>query len=236
MKAQCVTAPPCETLGFGQFYGHFERRFDTGHLSLGLIAPDDVWMNRRLHSHEAAHIIIVVDGEYISTARNDERVLPPRSVIYVPAGTTHCNHPATPTTRILAISISAEQIKQATDYVRLPDSEVDLQHGEIASLGGRLEAECGHWSGASALIAAGLCLEMLGRFAAGAASAETSPPHWLKTAREFVRERCGDGISVEAIAGVVGVHPIHLSRTFRRFFGCTAGEYLRVSRIARAKA
>jgi AraC family transcriptional regulator len=236
MKARTLAASPCDKLAFGEFYGHFERRFDIAHFSLGLVAPDDIWRNGRMHTHEAAHIIIVVEGEYVSTARNRERLLPSRSVIYVPAGTTHANHPATPKTRILAISISPEQIQQALDYVRLPESELDLQYGEIAWLARRLEAECELWGCSSSLVAAGVCLEMLGAFGARAARAETTPPRWLKAAREFLYERCCDAVSIEAIATEVGVHAIHLSRTFRRFYGCTPGGYLRACRIERATA
>jgi AraC family transcriptional regulator len=226
----------CETLAFGEFYGSFERRFDATHFSFGLIAPDDIWMRGRRHSHEATHIIFVIGGEYVSTAGNHQRLLPARSVIYVPAGTTHCNRPATRETRILAVSISAQQIEQAMDYARLPESELDMQHGEIALLANRLQAECARWSKSSSLVAAGLCLEMLGTFAAQATAAEKIPPRWLKTARELLHEQCCDGVSVEGVAAEVGVHPIHLSRTFRKFFRCTAGEYARACRFERALA
>lgn len=30
------------------------------------------------------------------------------------------------------------------------------------------------------------------------------------------------------------MHPVHLTRTFRRFFGCTPGEYLRERRLEKA--
>jgi AraC family transcriptional regulator len=38
-------------------------------------------------------------------------------------------------------------------------------------------------------------------------------------------------VSVAEIAAAVGVHPLHLARTFRRFFNCSPGEYLRKCRI-----
>lgn len=39
------------------------------------------------------------------------------------------------------------------------------------------------------------------------------------------------GITINQIAAEVGVHPLHLARTFRRFYNCSPGEYLRKSRI-----
>jgi AraC family transcriptional regulator len=39
---------------------------------------------------------------------------------------------------------------------------------------------------------------------------------------------------VAEIARAVGVHPVHLARAFRRFFGCSPAHYLRRVRIERA--
>ena len=36
------------------------------------------------------------------------------------------------------------------------------------------------------------------------------------------------------VARDAGVHPVHLARTFRRFFGCTPAEYLRSRRVEQA--
>jgi AraC family transcriptional regulator len=40
---------------------------------------------------------------------------------------------------------------------------------------------------------------------------------------------------VGELARDVAVHPRHLMRTFRRYYGCSVGEYLRRSRIRRAQ-
>ncbi|MGZ7078441.1 MAG: cupin domain-containing protein, partial [Thermoanaerobaculia bacterium] len=85
-----------ETLAYGEFYGVFERRFDIPQVSLAVIAPDDIWMGGKQHSHEATHIILVLDGDYILSVNGRQRTLPPRSLIFVPAGTRHANHPAAP--------------------------------------------------------------------------------------------------------------------------------------------
>ena len=41
-------------------------------------------------------------------------------------------------------------------------------------------------------------------------------------------------LTLETVAEIEGVHVVHLARVFRRFHGCTAGEYLRRLRIERA--
>jgi AraC family transcriptional regulator len=226
--------PHCETLAYGQFYGACDRRFEIPQFSLGLFAPDDTWARRKKHSHDATHMIFVLGGDYVLSVDRRETTLPPRSLIFVPAGTTHENYPATPRTQVLTVSVAESLVEQALDYVRLPDSESDFRHGEIAFLANRLELECRSWGNASPLTASGLCLELLGAVGRSTESKERTPPRWLETARELLNDRCCEAITIGDIASAVGIHPIHLSRTFRRFFGCTAGEYLRKCRIEKA--
>ncbi len=40
--------------------------------------------------------------------------------------------------------------------------------------------------------------------------------------------------SLSEIAGAAGVHPVHLSREFRRFYACTVSDFMRKLRIEHA--
>ena len=60
------------------------------------------------------------------------------------------------------------------------------------------------------------------------------PPRWLRRARDLLHERCGSALRMGAIAGDVGIHPVHLSRSFRLHFGVTMRAYLRDLRVRRA--
>jgi AraC-like DNA-binding protein len=84
----------------------------------------------------------------------------------------------------------------------------------------------------SSLTIEGLMLEML---------AETSrrslhksghrPPLWLQRVREILDEQFGESLTLVTLSQTVGVHPVHISREFRRFYHCTIGEYVRGRRI-----
>ena len=60
---------------------------------------------------------------------------------------------------------------------------------------------------------------------------ERRPPIWLKQARELLRARFSESLTLTAVAESVGVHPVHLARVFRQFYRCTTGEYMRQLRI-----
>ena len=59
-------------------------------------------------------------------------------------------------------------------------------------------------------------------------------PRWLQTACELLNDCYNEPITVGRIAATIGVHPFHLTRTFRRFFHCSSAEYLRKVRIEKA--
>jgi AraC family transcriptional regulator len=59
-------------------------------------------------------------------------------------------------------------------------------------------------------------------------------PVWLRRAREFLHDSFRLPLRVRVIAREIGVHPVHLTRVFRRHNGCTVSEYLRALRLAEA--
>jgi AraC family transcriptional regulator len=85
---------------------------------------------------------------------------------------------------------------------------------------------------ASSLAIEGLALEMcvaLSRQCRN--STARRPARWLHDARELVRARFRENLSLSDVADSVDVHPTHLARVFRQQYGCTVGTYVRRLRI-----
>lgn len=60
------------------------------------------------------------------------------------------------------------------------------------------------------------------------------PPVWLSKALALLDEGAVDRVRLATVAVRVGVHPVHLSRTFREYFGITPSRYVRELRLERA--
>jgi len=56
-------------------------------------------------------------------------------------------------------------------------------------------------------------------------------PKWLNNVKKMLEERFADQHKLAEIAAMVGVHPVHVAREFRRHFDSTIFEYLRKLRI-----
>ena len=59
-------------------------------------------------------------------------------------------------------------------------------------------------------------------------------PEWLRTVEEILREEFVTKKSVEDLAREVNMHPVYLSREFRRRMNCTIGDFIRSLRIEKA--
>jgi len=64
--------------------------------------------------------------------------------------------------------------------------------------------------------------------------ADSHLPRWLTTAKELMRAEMRSSLVVEDIARQVGVHPVHLSRTYKVHFGTTIQHDLRQMRVRAA--
>jgi AraC family transcriptional regulator len=92
-----------------------------------------------------------------------------------------------------------------------------------------------HLDSASPVAIQGLAMEMFAAVSRNQTNLAThQPQRWLARAGEFLRESFTEHLTITQVASVAGVHPVYLAREFRRFHGCTIGEYIRRLRVERA--
>jgi AraC family transcriptional regulator len=228
---------PHARLRHGEFFGRFQREAEAGGFALAHVSADPRNDVQR-HTHEAAHFIFVTRGLYVSTADGAPDVVTSPVLIYNPPGTTHRDRfrrrdDGRFDGRFLSISITPERMTSIADGLTLAEQATCVGGAAASALAARLIGEMQEWEPASRLVVEGICLELTAQVARRDPFAEKTRPRWLAVACEMLRER---DCTVSEIAAVCGVHPVHLARTFRRFFGCSPGAYLRRCRVERAAA
>jgi AraC family transcriptional regulator len=178
------------------------------------------------HSHDEAHFVLVLSGGYMSSAIDAPLVSNTPVLIYNPPGTTHQDRFHSGRGRFVAISGGGGS-EAAALCLRDPYA-CRLAH----SIAHEIERAPSFTLEARAL--------QLHAAVSPLSSDETrtaaSPPRWLKRAVEMIFTSDDPELSVAKIATDAGVHPVHLARVFRRFLGCSPGDYLRGRRLERAAA
>ena len=178
------------------------------------------------HSHDEAHFVMVLSGGYMSSAIDAPLVSNTPVLIYNPPGTTHQDRFHGGRGRFVAIS-GGEGGEAAALCLRDPYAFRLAQ-----SIALDLDA-------APALTLEARALQLHAAVLPPTSDEPrraSSPPRWLKRAVEMIFTSSDPELSVAEVAADAGVHPVHLARVFRRFLGCSPGDYLRGHRLERAAA
>jgi AraC family transcriptional regulator len=150
-------------------------------------------------------------------------------LIYNPAGVSHSDRLATGKGSFLTISVSAPLYGLLIDQ-SLPDHPAQLPKTRSQLVVRRLiKALLPPVS--DALVLESYCLELVEHISAPATTDEPSTP-WLRKVREAMNELSEAPVSIAKLSEDVGVHPVHLARSFKRAFGCTPGEMRSARRLS----
>jgi AraC family transcriptional regulator len=182
------------------------------------------------HSHQNAHVGFILNGGFTETFTGRTLECRPLSVSYIAPGLTHTDdfrHGV----HCLVFEIAPDRLERVRELLALREP-IFVQGGRAAWLTMRLYGEALQTDQASALGVEGLALEILAELARQQARPpEKQPPPWLEQARELLHAHFGETLTHDAVAEIVGVHPVHLATAFRRYFNCTIGQYIRRLRI-----
>jgi len=214
----------------GRFYGvsTVERQLPSvrvAHLSATLCAE-----GVEEHSHDDAHFVLATHGRYETTAWGPETEGP--ALVFNPPGVIHRDRFLGAGGHFLAVSFAAEtwrdlagQAPTAGDALRLngPSARACALRLTRAILAGDAEP---------------VALESLGlELAAQVQAPERQAgrrPDWLAAAETYLADCFAQPIAVADVARAAGVHPVHLARGYRRWFGAAPGARLRARRLERA--
>ncbi|TBO40431.1 helix-turn-helix domain-containing protein [Pedobacter kyonggii] len=62
------------------------------------------------------------------------------------------------------------------------------------------------------------------------------PPEWVNKIRQLLHDNVNKSHSLASLSNIIGIHPVHLSRYFPKYFGCNLGAYIRRMRLCKAAA
>ena len=215
-----------DVLRRGQLFGLTTRSLHLREVTLTetCYAPE---MRLPPHTHELPMFVFVVEGSFDESFDRYDRTCGPRSLVYRPPGERHAQ-------RFLGSGAACLTIELPflMDDERLPasDGRLDLA-GMPALTAMRVYDELARPTTESSLIIEELTVHLAAVAARRPAIYERRPPAWLGTALDVIEGSYQDTVRLADIARYVGVHRVHLSRTFRRFLGCGLGEYVRRMRV-----
>jgi AraC family transcriptional regulator len=182
-----------------------------------------------LHEHETAYVSFLLAGAYVEVSQREERICSSGTVIWHPRTEAHADRFGSGGGHVLDLAIDPAWLNDAAQELK-PISRARMFCGGLPySLGLRIYREL---ADEDAHQIADVANELLGFFCTG--PLESHPPAWFNRALRICADTEEQRLSLASLAFSVGVHPVHLARSFRRFLGCTFGDHLAKIRIRKA--
>jgi AraC family transcriptional regulator len=218
----------------GRFFGTSVSRRQVGDLLL-VDSLHAAGSHLPKHSHDHAYFCVNHGGTYTEDYGRRRRSCTPGMLVFHPPGETHRQvHDAAPVAS-LNVEVGATWLRRIVEFAGPLDQPAQFAGGEIPGIGLRLLREFQRPAADSDLVIESLCWEIL------AASQQRKPatvqrgrPRWLLEAHDLLDARLNPPPTVRAMAQAASVHPVHFAATFRHFYGCSVGEYLRRERLRAA--
>ena len=188
-----------------------------------------------MHSHELAFFALLLDGVYAERYGRRQSQYGPFTLMFRPAGIPHQDEIGPRGVRLYEIEIRPTWQKCLADCSAALDTpRDDIAGGPLLWLCMKLFREVQAPSDADDLAVESLLAELLS-FAARASRQESRHiPGWLSRVQDKLRTEHCRRLSLDELAREAGVHPVHLSRIFRRSVGEGIGDHIHRLRVRTA--
>ena len=218
----------------GQLYGSILKAEALGGLRLtetsclpNLKAPK--------HSHDLFQFCLITAGGFTESYGRNVRACTGFSLISHPPDEIHSNIYHNSGARSFVIELEESWLELAREYSLVLNASVHFKTGLPVWLASRLYREFHSMDRVSPLMIEALTLELMAVISRQTVKAvERTCPSWLVQALEILHASFSKELSLRNIGKSVGVHPVHLARTFRQHQHCTVGEYVRRLRVDQA--
>lgn len=213
----------------GQFYGA-TRSERIGEAVLSIVTHD---RERRLpqHTHELPFLCLLLEGRYEEEAAGEVVRYEPLTLVFHPARLAHSDV-VFPDTRMFTVEFSDAWSDALAAYA--PSGHSLYTHTGADPLWLMLRLyEALRDRTLNDLSVQSLLYDLVGSFDRMDTGTDAGAP-WIRKLRAALDERYAQNLDVASLARELGVHPVHLSRTFRKAYKANIGDYVHRRRIQQA--
>jgi AraC family transcriptional regulator len=187
------------------------------------------------HAHELPFFAVLLEGDYGERYGRQDRQFGPFSLAYRPAGVPHQDEIGPHGVRFFEIEIWPSWRSRIQDC----SGNLEIAHdecggGELLWLAMKLFREVHSAQEDGDLLLESLLAELVVSVARMPCEVAKDAPQWLGRVTAKLNAEYCERLTLEDLAREGGVHPVHLSRVFRRCKGEGIGEYVHRLRIRAA--
>lgn len=214
-----------ENLKTGQFFGQTNRTIQLE----GVTLTDTEYTHEKVdwHYHENAYFTFILAGCVIEGNKKETYNCTPGSLLFHNWQESHYNIKPRGFTRGFHIELEHKWFQTLDIDLRSLQGSINLKHPDLRILMFNIFKESIINDSCSTLSIQALLAMLLSRMALTKEASSGKTPVWVPALREMLHDTPPENWSLGALADNLGIHPVHLSRDFKKYFGCTLGEYIR---------
>jgi len=204
----------------------------------GLVLAEVVYEpGQRIHraTHPHARFVLVLKGALSEGAAGGGADHGPSTLIFEEAHRAHSYTISQRGATCLVVDMDAAWMDRARQHAPMLAQDSVFRNGLLLHLAHRLYGEFRLRDEVSRLAIESLALGVIAEASRRSAAAERMPPLWLRAALAFIMRHFTRPLSLALVANHVGVHPVHLARTFRSVYQKSFAAYVRELRIEFAR-
>lgn len=214
----------------GEFYGtHYQKlAFEN------LIITDTEYSHRKVdwHCHENPYFTYLLQGKLFESNKKESYYLESGDLLFHNWQDAHYNIKPPEFTRGFHIEINQEWFLNFDIQLKDFEGSTNLKNPMIKNLMNQIFIETKINDQYSNLSIESSLINIFNTIKKSTEK-QSKVPIWVKKLQELLFEENID-YSLNNLSSVLGLHPVHLSREFRKYFGTSLGNYLRLIKINKA--
>jgi AraC family transcriptional regulator len=198
-----------------------------------ILAEVEYEPGQRIHRHAHAHarFTLLLSGSLTETRGGDPTTFPSSTLLFRCADELHSYVVSPGGARCLIVDMDPAWLGRAREQAPLLAHSTAFRRGLLLQLAHRLYGEFRQRDEVSRLAIESLALGVLAEASRRDEAVARPAPLWLQVAIALVEQQFQERLPLASVAKRVGVHPVHLARTFRRVHQVTFASYVRQVRI-----
>jgi len=185
------------------------------------------------HRHAHAYLSFVLAGAYKEKYVNREHTCRAGALRFLPPEELHENQ-FDMAVRTLLVKIDPPALGRLSSHSPVLSTPGEVTGLASSWLANRLYREFQASDDVAPLAMEGVLLEILAESVRAISEGGSHAPLWLRRVRQAVEDSYLLAPSLAELAAIGEVHPVHLSREFRKHYDTTIGEFIRKRRIEHA--
>ena len=211
-----------------------QKYFEMPGVALALVQAADSGERVGWHYHERPHLTFILRGTVIEGTKRTIHHCGAGQLLFHGGFEPHYNRNVDNDVRCLHIDFSPDYLAEIARGQNKLQGIFDVESAEIKLLCYKAFKEAIFADDVSASSVHGIALDILSQLLFCEAAAGNARPRWVGRLQELLKDTSSETFSLGDLSDELNIHPVHLSRSFSRYFRCTLGEFVRSVRIEKS--